>query len=50
MCLVCRYKYNKEKKQTGTDITMANIDPITIVTIIHTGVTPAREEKRILKM
>lgn len=45
-CLVSRYRYKKEKKQTGTDITTTNIDPIRTVTIIHTGVTPARDKKK----
>lgn len=44
-CLVSRYKYKTKKKQTGTDITTTNIDPIRMVTTIHTGVTPARQEK-----
>lgn len=41
-----RYRYKKEKKQTGTDIATTNIDPIRTVTIIHTGVTPARDKKK----
>ena len=39
-CLVNRYRYQKEKKQTGTDIMTASIDPRRTVTTIHTGVTP----------
>lgn len=45
-CFVSRYRYKKEKKQTGTDITTTNIDPIRMVTITHTGVTPARDKKK----
>jgi len=45
-CLVSRYRYKKEKKQTVTDITTTNIDPRRTVTIIHTGVTPARDKKK----
>lgn len=49
-CLVNRYRYKKQKKQTGTSIIKASIDPKRRVTIIHTGVTPAKTEEKILEL
>lgn len=41
-CLMSRCRYKTKKKQTRTNITTTNIDPIRMVTTIHTGVTPAK--------
>lgn len=49
-CLVNRYRYSKQKKQTGTSIIKASIDPKRRVTIIHTGVTPAKTQEKTIKL
>lgn len=46
-CLVSRYRYQKEMKQIGTDIITASIDPRRTITTTHTGVIPAKTQRKI---